>query len=113
MHGDVVKTVLTAPRVIVHPNNMKQRRLPGSGRTHDRDELSGLDIQINAPQHIVLVHALREALFDVVQTDHLTSTNPLSLSSCLASSIWRRFAPFSSSTIRPSKRCTMRSACCA
>src|ERR1041384_4588504 len=113
MHGDIIEAVFAVPRVIVHAENVQQSRLPCSGRTHDRNELSGLDIQINAPQHIVFVHALRETFLDVVQTDHLTSTNPLSLSSCFASSIWRRFAPVSSSTIRPSKRCTMRSACCA
>src|ERR1051326_4217410 len=138
MHGHVIETVFTVPRVIVHAQDVKQRRLPRSGRTHDRNELSGLDVQIDASQHIVLRHALRETFFDVAQTNHLTlavarascawltggtpvppvqlnryltSTNPLSLSSCLASSIWRRLAPVSSSTIRPSNRCTMRSAC--
>src|ERR1051326_1563973 len=35
MHGDVIEAVLTIPGMIVHTKNMKQRRLPCSGRAHD------------------------------------------------------------------------------
>src|SRR5436190_12524304 len=113
MDRHIVEVKFAVPRLVVHADDMQQRRLTGAGRPHDRDELAHLDVEIDAPQHIVLVYALREKFFDVAKADHWTSVNPLSRNSCLASSIWRRFAPASSSTIKPSKRCTMRSACCA
>src|SRR2546423_7821097 len=113
MNGHVVEEVFTVPRVIVHADDVEQGRLAGAGRPHDRHELTRLDVEINAPQHKVLRQSLREIFFDVAKADHWTSVNPLSLNSFLASSISRRFAPASSSTIKPSNRCTMRSACCA
>src|SRR5436305_1978061 len=123
MNGHVVEEVFAVPRVIVHADDMEQRRLAGAGRPHDRYELARLDVEINAPQHKVLRQSLREIFFDVAKADHLnltwhahpargsragrpchywTSVNPLSLNSFLASSISRRFAPASSSTIKPS-----------
>src|SRR6266550_374484 len=104
MDRHVVEIVFAVPRVIVHAYDMQQGRLAGAGRPHDRHELARLDIEIDAPQHIVLRHALGEIFFDFAKTDHWTSVNPLSLNSFLASSISRRFAPASSSTIKPSNR---------
>src|SRR6266481_6901116 len=104
MNGHVVEEIFAVPRVIVHANDVEQGRLAGAGRPHDRHEFARLDIEIDAPQHIVLRHALGEIFFDVAEADHWTSVNPLSLNSLLASSISRRFAPASSSTIKPSNR---------
>src|SRR5262245_12652302 len=109
MNSNIVELVLTLPGVIVHSEDVQQRGLPCSRRAHNRNELAGLDIQINSPQDIILRQALREKFLDVAKTNHWTSTNPLSRNSCFASSIWRRFAPVSSSTIKPSNRCTIRS----
>src|SRR4051812_30661923 len=113
MDGHIVELIFAVPGVIVHAENVQQGRFARARRAHDGNKLARLDVQINAAQHIILGHALREKLFDVAKADHWTSVNPLSLNSCLASSIWRRLAPPSSSTIKPSNRCTMRSACCA
>src|ERR1043166_5186230 len=104
MDGDLVEVVFAVPGLIMHANDVQQRRLPCPGRAHDGNELAGLDVEIDAPQHIVLCHSLSKEFFDVAKTDHWTSVNPLSRSSCLASAISRRLAPASSSTIRPSKR---------
>src|SRR5262247_3716944 len=99
--------------MIVHSQNMQQSRFTGARRTHNRDKFTRLNVEIYAPQDVVLRHSLREILFNVVESDHWTSVNPLSRNSFLASSISRRFAPVSSSTIKPSNKCTMRSACWA
>src|SRR6267154_4136162 len=110
---DIVEMIFPAPCLIVHAQDVQQGRFTGTRRPHDRNELALLNVQIDAAQHIRLCHTVRKRLFDVAQPDHAISPNPLSFNSRFASSISRRLAPASSSTIRPSKRWTMRSACWA
>src|ERR1043166_917742 len=113
MDRHFVEYILAVPRMIVHAENVQQSRFARPRRTHDRDKFPRPNVEIDTSQDKVLRHSLREILFDVAQCDHWTSVNPLSRNSFFASSISRRFAPVSSSTIKPSNKCTMRSACCA
>src|SRR5687767_2199834 len=97
----------------MHSQDVKQRRLPGPGGAHNRNKLARLNVEIDPPQHVSLRRTVGESFFDAPQTDHEIAPKPLSASSRLASRISRRSAPASSSTINPSKRWTMRSACWA
>ena len=70
MHGYLVELILASPRLVMHPEDVKQRRFPCSGRTHDRNKLAGLDVEIDSPQDIVLRDALGKRFVDVAQADH-------------------------------------------
>src|SRR5689334_23104544 len=99
--------------MVVHSEDVEQCRFPCSRRTHDRNKLTRLDVEIDAAQHVSFRGAVGESFLDSPQTDHEIAPNPLSASSRLASCIARLSEPASSSTIWPSNKWTMRSACCA
>src|ERR1044072_2489138 len=73
MYRDIVELIFPIPCLIVHAQDMKQRRRPCRGRTHDRNKLTRFDIEIDAPQDIALRQSLRERFFNVAKTDHWTS----------------------------------------
>ena len=54
VNGHVVEIVFAIPRLIVHADDVQQRRFSGARRAHDRDELARLDVEIDAPQHVGL-----------------------------------------------------------
>ncbi len=61
-----LKAVLARRLAIEEPDDVHECRLTGSGRTHDRDELSFLDVEIDVVKHgrhdAVVIVRLRELL---------------------------------------------------
>src|SRR5947208_3164104 len=51
MHLGFIEKIFTAPAVVVHPEDVQERRLPSARWTHDRNEVAFLDIQIDHSQH--------------------------------------------------------------
>src|SRR5678816_595496 len=82
VNGNLIEKVFTSPRLIVHAEDMEQRRLPSAGWPHDRDKLSGFNIEIDAPQDISLGWSVRKCLFNAAQTDHEIAPKPASFSCC-------------------------------
>src|SRR2546428_1304180 len=74
MDRRIVEIVFAVPRVIVHADNMQQSRFARARRTHNRHELARLNVDIDAPQHIVFRHSLREIFLDVTESYHWTLT---------------------------------------
>src|ERR1043165_1503375 len=99
--------------MIVHSQDVEQCRLPCSRWTHDRNKLTRLDVEANPSEYVSFRGAVGESFLDSPQTDHEIAPNPLSASSRFASCIARLSEPASSSTIWPSNKWTMRSACWA
>ena len=64
-----VEDVAAARRPIEAPEDVHQRRLAGSGRAGDRDELAGLDVEVRAAQR---AHG---DLADVVGLDEISDGN--------------------------------------
>src|SRR5439155_1621265 len=52
MRCSSVEKVFTGPAVIVHSQNVQQRRFACAGRTHDRDEVAFLNLQIDLAQNV-------------------------------------------------------------
>ena len=50
VHRLAVQLVFAAPIGVVHAEDVQQRRLPRTRRSHDRDELARLDVEVDAPQ---------------------------------------------------------------
>ena len=50
MHGIFAKPILAGPLIVEQSEHVEQRRLPGSGRSHDGDELTFLDVEVDAAQ---------------------------------------------------------------
>src|SRR5258705_10381973 len=113
MNRSLVEKVFTSPRLIVHTEDVEESRFTRTRRTHDRNKLTRLNVEIDSAQDIRLCRTVRKSLLNVPQVDHEIAPKPLSFNSRFASSISRRLAPASSSTIKPSNKCTMRSACWA
>src|SRR6185369_17552497 len=67
---DVVEVILTAPRLIVYAEDMKQRRLPRSRWTHDRHKLARPDVHIDPAQHVRSGRTMRKRLLDATQANH-------------------------------------------
>src|SRR5437762_7788731 len=63
---------ITGPAVIVHSQNVQQRRFACAGRTHDRDEVAFLNLQIDLAQNVKeLFLRQRIAAFDVLKLNHI------------------------------------------
>src|SRR5690348_1871710 len=62
--------VLTRPGAVVHPEQVKQSRLPRPGRTHYGDKLAFLDVDTDAPKHISFVGPVFKVFFDIAKRDH-------------------------------------------
>src|SRR6266480_4793337 len=66
--------IFTAPTVIVHPENVQQRRFACAGRAHNRDEVAFLNLQIDLAQDVKeLFLRQRIAAFDVLKLNHTSS----------------------------------------
>src|SRR5262245_37540584 len=63
------EVVLARPRVIVHAEHVEERRFPRSRRTHDRDEVAFLHLEIDASQHERLLAAVLVELLDAFERD--------------------------------------------
>ena len=52
MHSRFVQKVFALPAVIVHPENVQQRRFTCARRTHDRNKFAFGDVQIDIAQDV-------------------------------------------------------------
>ncbi len=66
----MVQLVLSAPISVMHAEDVEQSRLSRSGRPHDRDELSWLHVEIDAPKQKRLAGAGLHRFLEVTQRDH-------------------------------------------
>src|SRR6266513_2639032 len=57
MHLGFIEKIFTAPAVVVHPEDVQERRLPSARWTHDRNEVAFLDIQIDLAQDVANVYS--------------------------------------------------------
>ena len=63
-------TVMLPPRGRIEAaDQVEQRGLAGSRRTHERDEIPGLDVQIDAVQDFDLLRAARVGLAEILDLD--------------------------------------------
>ena len=65
--GLVHEVVLARPRAVVHAQDVQQRRLAGARWSHDRDELTILDVDVHAPQHVGAADAVRVRFLKAAQ----------------------------------------------
>src|SRR5262249_9656566 len=127
MNGLVHEVVLAGPRAVVHPEDMEQGRLARPRRPHDRNELAFLDIDVHSAQDVGPAHAMWIRFFDVAKRDKHQRPESLKLAvrSLRGSEPTADFRlrtsdrdggysvtaiSVCSSTTRPSKMCTLRSA---
>jgi hypothetical protein len=80
--------ILSGPGGIVHAEHVQQGRLPGAGRTHNRDKFALSHVQIDAPKHERFCQSVLEIFFDVAERDH--GSQPPSLSPSLAAAVLQR-----------------------
>src|SRR5205823_8678578 len=67
-----VEKVFTGPAVIVHSQNVQQRRFACAGRAHNRDEVAFLNLQIDLAQNVKeLFLRQRIAAFDMLKLNHI------------------------------------------
>src|SRR6266850_4760639 len=71
MNGGIVKEIFARPAVVMHAEDMEERRFAGTGRTHDRNKLAFGNVEIDIAQD-VKEFPFREgmAAFEVLETDH-------------------------------------------
>src|SRR5436190_22599165 len=71
MHRGSTQKIFTAPAVIVHPENVQQCRFTCAGRTHYRDEIAFLDLQVDVAQDVKKL-LLRQGIgaFQIRKFDH-------------------------------------------
>ena len=65
----VEEVIFARPRAVVHADDVQQRGLARPGRPHDRDELTFLDVHVDAPEHVAAAGAVCVRFFDVPQPD--------------------------------------------
>ena len=70
-----VQLVLAAPVGVVHAEDVKERRLPRSRRPHDRDELAGLDVEVDAPKQKRFARAGFHGFFEILEVCIITDTS--------------------------------------
>ena len=71
MHLGFIEKIFTAPAVVVHPEDVQERRLPSARWTHDRNEVAFLDIQIDLAQDVEkFLLPERITAFQILETDH-------------------------------------------
>jgi hypothetical protein len=61
------QVILAAPGAVVHAEDVQQRGLAGARRSHDGDELTRLDVDADAAQHVGLPGANRKRFLDGAQ----------------------------------------------
>ena len=71
VNRDVVEEIFAAPGVIVHSEDVEQRRFARAGRPHDGNEVAFVHLQVDVAQD-VKEFALRERIkaFEVFECDH-------------------------------------------
>jgi hypothetical protein len=71
MHCRFVKKIFAFPAVIVHPEDVQQRRFACTGRTHHGHEFAFGDIQIDIAQDVEkFLLAQRISAFEETEFDH-------------------------------------------
>src|SRR5437764_13176294 len=72
MHRGSTQKIFTAPAVIVHAQNVQQRRFTCAGRTHYRDKVAFLDFQVDVAQYVKKL-LLRQGIraFQILKFDHI------------------------------------------
>jgi hypothetical protein len=70
--ADVVEEIFAAPGVIVHAEDVEERRLTGAGRAHDGNEVAFVHLQVDVAED-VKEFALRERVktFEVFMFNHV------------------------------------------
>src|SRR6516162_778529 len=71
MNGGVVEKIFARPAVVVHSENVKQRRFAGPRRPHDGNELALRNFDVDVTQHIK-EFAVAEGItsFETFEPDH-------------------------------------------
>src|SRR6266536_4686610 len=71
MHRGLIEKILAGPSVIVHAENVQERRFARAGRAHHRNKIACGNIEIDVAQDIKHLSASEWiGAFDVVQPDH-------------------------------------------
>src|ERR1700737_1672324 len=71
VNGRFIEKIFAAPSVIVHSEDVKQRRFSGAGWSHHRNELAFCDLDIDVAQdEEKLSFGQRIGTLEVVKTDH-------------------------------------------
>src|SRR5438034_5686042 len=74
MHGGFAQKIFTAPAVVVHSENVQQRRFACARRPHDRDKVAFLNVQIDLAQDVKkLLLPERITAFQIFQFNHAES----------------------------------------
>src|SRR5262245_21435821 len=73
IHRSFAQKIFALPAVIVHPEDVQQRRFPGGRRSHDRDKFAFGDIEIDIAQDIEkFLLPQRVPAFETTELDHNT-----------------------------------------
>ena len=70
MDGMIEEIILAGPRAVMHSDQVEQRRFACAGRSHDGNELSFLNVHVDAAKHERLGWTMFEVLLDIAQIDH-------------------------------------------
>ncbi len=72
MNRGLVEKIFAAPTVVVHSEDVKQRRFAGAGRPHYRNELALCNFNVDVTQY-VKKSALRQRIgtLEIVKLDHI------------------------------------------
>jgi hypothetical protein len=71
MNGCFVQRIFALPTVIMHPENVQQRRFTCARRPHDRDKFAFGDVHIDVAQDVKkLLLAQRISAFEMAKLDH-------------------------------------------
>jgi len=71
VNSDIIEEVFTGPAMVMHAQDVKERRLTRSGGPHDRDKLAFLNLQIDVAEDIK-ESPLGQGVtaFNVAESDH-------------------------------------------
>ena len=70
MNGDAIQKIFAGPTVIVHSEDVQERRFPGAGRSHDGNEIALLHLEIDVAQNVKkLSFCERVNALDAMQSD--------------------------------------------
>src|SRR5438105_14161204 len=71
MNRGLVEKIFAAPTVVVHSENVEQRRFAGAGGSHHRDEFAFGDLEVDGAQHEKKLPVCEWiAAFEIFETDH-------------------------------------------
>ena len=71
MNGCLVQKIFATPAVIVHAENVEQRRFAGAGRAHDRNEFAFGDFDVDVAQDVEKFSVSeRITAFEIFKSNH-------------------------------------------